>query len=198
MRGARRAGLLLMLGAAALAGKGIDAMETPAELVVARRFECGSMRVEIAHTPVTDRAHIDGTAEGDPFRDRIEITLTDPSAAHGAAVAYQSPQPLQFFFSVLRRLEDGALVDLTDPQIDAHHTGAPEPQTRAFEGLERRIVDRVSYFALPTIAPLGAFVPGDYVLRLKGWEIARTRDGACRMEPIDLPLTLLPDPPPER
>lgn len=163
----------------------------PAPLQLAHGFDCGPVRVDLAYTPVTDPAHVSGRADGDPFRDRFEIRLTSRSLPDGATFDYQSPQPLQFFFSVLRRLADGSLLDVTAPQIDAHHTGQPRSRTHSFARADEPLFDRISYFALATIVPDDELVPGEYVVRIAGFDMLRVGASACRFEPIELPLTIL-------
>lgn len=171
-------------------------MTTPPSLQLARGFDCGLVRVELAYTPVTDPAHASGRADGDPFRDRFEIRLLDRGLPVGTAFDYQSPQPLQFFFSVLRKLADGSLLDLTAPQIDAHHTGRPQPWQMSFARAGETLTDRISFFALSTIVPDEALVPGEYLVRISSFEVLRVGAGAYTFAPIELPLTMI-DPGPE-
>lgn len=168
----------------------------PPPLLLAHGFDCGPVRVDLAYTPVTDPAHVSGRADGDPFRDRFEIRLTSRSLPDGATFNYQSPQPLQFFFSVLRRLEDGSLLDVTAPQIDAHHTGRPRPRKMSFARAGETLTDRISYFALATIVPDEELVPGEYLVRIASFELLRTDDGAWQFVPVELPLTII-DPGPQ-
>lgn len=166
-------------------------MNTPAApLQLARSFACGSMQVELWYTPITDRGHATGRADGDPFRDRIEIRMINRGLPGGTAFDFQSPQPLQFFFSILRKLEDGSLVDLTSPQIDAHHTGRPQPRKMTFTQADETLTDRTSYFGFATIVPDDALVPGEYLVRMAGFEMARLGGGVCKFEPIELPLII--------
>lgn len=167
----------------------------PAPLQFARGTDCGPVRVELYYTPVTDPAHASGRADGNPFRDRFEIRLIDRGLPEGAAFDYLSPQPLQFFFSVRRKLAGGALLDVTSPQIDAHHTGHPRPQRRSFARAGETLIDRISYFALATIVPDDEIVPGEYLVRLASFEVVRAGDSSCKFGPIELPLIIL-DPAP--
>lgn len=163
----------------------------PAPLQFARRTDCGLVRVELYYTPVTDPAHASGRADGHPFRDRFEIRLINRGLPEGAAFDYQSPQPLQFFFSVKRKLAGGSLLDVTSPQIDAHHTGHPQPQKKSFARAGETLTDRISYFALATIVPDDEIVPGEYLVRISSFEVLRVSDSPCQFEPIELPLTIL-------
>lgn len=163
----------------------------PAPLQFVRGTDCGPVRVELHYTPVTDPAHASGRADGHPFRDRFELRLIDRGLAEGASFDYQSPQPLQFFFSVLRKLADGSLLDLTSPQIDAHHTGYPQPQKKSFARAGETLIDRISYFALATIVPDDEIVPGEYLVRISSFEIVRVADKRCEFEAIELPLTIV-------
>lgn len=182
---------------AALVTQGCSAMKTiPAPLQLAHGFECGSVRVELAYTPLTDTAHVSGRTDGDAFRDRFELRLSNRGLAAGAEFEYQSPQPLQFFFSVARKLEDGSLRDVTAPQIDARHTGQPQPRKMSFARAGETLTDRISYFALSTIVPDDELVPGEYLVRLSGFEVLRVGGEACKFEPIELPLTIV-DPQPQ-
>lgn len=167
----------------------------PAPLKLAREFDRGPVHVELLYTPLTDPAHVSGRADGDPFRDRFELRLSDRGLPDGAVVEYQSPQPLQFFFSLLRRLADGSLLDLTAPQIDAHHTGHPRPRTLSFARAGEPVIDRISYFALATIVPDEQVVPGEYLVRITSFELLRIGADGHKFEPIELPLTIL-DPAP--
>lgn len=163
----------------------------PVPLKIAHAFDCGPVRVELAYTPVTVPDHVSGRTDEDPFRDRFELRLTNRGLPAGAVFEYQSPQPLQFFFSVLRRRADGSLVDLTAPQIDAHHTGRPQPRTRSFARAGEALIDRISYFALATIVPDAEIVPGDYVVRISGFVILRVGGDAYGFEPVALPLRIV-------
>lgn len=165
-----------------------------APLQVVRGVDWGSVRVELAYTPVTDQAHVSGRASGDPFRDRFEIRLTNRGLPAGTTLDYQSPQPLQFFFSVLRKRPDGSLHDVTSPQIDAHHTGQPRPQKVSFSSTGEMFTDRISYFALATIVPDDEITLGEYLVRISAFELARLGPSACKFEPIELPLTIQYDP----
>jgi hypothetical protein len=163
----------------------------PSQLQLARACDCGLVRVELAYSPVTDPAHASGRADGDPFRDRFELRLLDRGVPAGTAFEFQSPQPLQFFFSVLRKREDGSLLDLTAPQIDAHHTGRPQPRRMSFMRAGETLTDRISFFALSTIVPDGELVPGEYLVRIAGFEVVRVGSSACGFAPIELPLTII-------
>ncbi|UQA63190.1 hypothetical protein [Polyangium aurulentum] len=163
----------------------------PVPLQLARGFDCGSVHVELAYTPVTDRAHVTGRADGGPFRDRFEIRLTNRGLPDGMVFDYQSPTPLQFFFSVVRKLKDGSLLDVTSPQIDAHHTGRPQPRKMSFARADETLTDRISYFAFATIVPDEELVRGEYLVRISGFEILHVGGSACRFEPIELPLTIV-------
>jgi hypothetical protein len=162
----------------------------PVVLQLARGFDCGSVHVELAYTPVTDPAHVSGRADGDPFRDRFEIRLTNRGLPEGTVFDYQSPKPLQFFFSVVRKLKDGSLLDVTAPQIDAHHTGRPQPRKMSFARAGETLTDRISYFAFSTIVPSAELVRGEYLVRLSSFEMLRVGGSACRFEPIELPLSI--------
>ncbi len=163
----------------------------PAPLQIVRDLDCGPVRASLAYTPVTDPAHVSGRADGDAFRDRFEIRLSNRGLPANTAFDYLSPQPLQFFFSLLRRRADGSLQDVTAPQIDAHHTGQPRPRTHSFARADEPLFDRISYFALATIVPDDELVPGEYVVRIAGFDMLRVGASACRFEPIELPLTIL-------
>lgn len=163
----------------------------PVPLRLAHAFDCGPIRVELAYTPVTVPDHVSGRTDEDPFRDRFEIRLVNRGLAAGAAFEYQTPQPLQFFFSVLRVRKDGSLVDLTVPQIDAHHTGRPQLRSRSFTRGGEALIDRISFFALATIVPDAQIVPGDYVVRISGFEILRVGSDVYGFEPVALPLTIV-------
>ena len=168
------------------------AMNTPATpLQLAHGFDCGPVRVELAYTTVTDPAHVSGRADGDPFRDRFEVRLSNRGLPVGSVFDYQSPQPLQFFFSVLRKLDDGSLLNLTAPQIDAQHTGRPQPRKLSFPRAGGALTDRISYFALATIVPHEELVPGKYLVRIRAFDILNIGRRACRCEPIELPLTII-------
>ena len=167
----------------------------PAPLQRVRDFTCGAVHIQLLYTPVTEPDHVSGRTDGDPFRDRFEFRLSSRGLPDGATVVYQTPQPLQFFFSVLRRLEDGRLRDLTAPQIGPRHTGQPQPRTLRFAGSGESVVDRISYFALATIVPDQEIVPGEYLVRISGFEVLRVGSSAFRFEPLELPLTII-DPPP--
>ncbi|WAS94159.1 hypothetical protein [Nannocystis punicea] len=168
----------------------------PAPLQFVRGTDCGPVRVELYYTPVTDPAHASGRADGHPFRDRFEIRLIHRGLPEGATFDYQSPQPLQFFFSVKRKLAGGSLLDVTSPQIDAHHTGFPQPQKKSFTRAGETLTDRISYFALATIVPDDEIVPGEYLVGISRFVVLRVGDSSCEFEPIELPLTIL-NPPPE-
>lgn len=163
---------------------------SPVPQTLARSFDCGAMHVEVWYTPVTDRPNATGRTEGDPYRDRIEIRLTNRGLPPGTTFDYQTPKPLQFFFSVLRKLEDGKLLDLTSPQIDIPHTGRPEPQKMTFTQAGETLIDRTSYFAFSTIVPDDEIVPGEYLVRIAGFEMARVGANVCRFEPLELPLVI--------
>jgi len=163
----------------------------PVPLEVARSVDCGSVFVELAYTPVTDTAHFSGRAQGDPFRDRIELRMTNRGLPEGAAFDYLSPDPLHVFFSVVRKLKNGSLLDVTSPQIDPRHTGKPTPQKMSFARAGETLTDRISYFAFATIVPDEERVRGEYLVRISGFEIVRVGVRACRFEPIELPLTVL-------
>ena len=77
----------------------------PAPLQVVRSIDCGPVHVEVAYVPATDPDHVSGDADGDPYRDRIEIRLTDRGLPEGAVFEFQSPQPLQYFFTILRKVQ---------------------------------------------------------------------------------------------
>ncbi len=163
----------------------------PDPLQLAHGFDCGPVRVELAYVPVTDLDHVSGRAEGDPFRDRFEVRLTNQSLPPGTDIDYQSPQPLQFFFSVLRKLKDGQLRDVTAPQIDAHHTGQPTPRKMSFARAGETLTDRISYFAFATIVPEDELVPGEYLVRIARFEVLHVGRDACVFEPLELPLTII-------
>lgn len=160
-------------------------------LQIARAFDCNTVHVELAYVPVTDLGYVSGRAEGDPFRDRFEIRLINLGLPEGTLFDYQSPQPLPCFFSVLRRLEDGSLLDVTSPQIDVPHIGRPAPQKKSFVRTGETLTDRISYFAISTIVPDGELIPGNYLVRVSGFEMIRTGRGTCGFEPIELPLTII-------
>lgn len=162
----------------------------PVPLQVARGFDCGAVHVELAYSPITDQVHVSGRTDDDPFRDRFEFRLTDRGLPAGTVFDYQSPQPLQFFFSVLRKRADGSLLDVTEPQIDAHHTGRPKPRKMSFTRAGETLTDRISYFAFSTIVPDKEIVRGEYLVRISGFELLRVGPGACRFEPIELPLII--------
>jgi hypothetical protein len=168
------------------------AMTTPAiSLQLAHGFDCGPVHVELAYTAVTDPAHVSGRADGDPFRDRFEIRLSNRGLPVGTVVDYQSPQPLQFFFSVLRKLENGSLLDLTAAQLGPLHTGRPELRKLSFPRAGEAVTERISYFALATIVPAEELVPGEYLVRIRGFEILKIGNRTCRCDPIELPLTII-------
>src|SRR5690606_14595190 len=95
------------------------------------------------------------------------------------------------FFSVKRKLAGGSLVDLTSPQIDAHHTGYPQPQQRSFTRVGEAQADKISYFALATIVPDDEIVPGEYVVGISSFEVLRIGDAAYKFEAVELPLTIV-------
>ena len=52
------------------------------------------------------------------------------------------------------------------------------------------LTDRTSYFGFATIVPDDELVPGEYLVQIAGFEMARTGGSVCRFEPIDLPLVV--------
>ena len=163
----------------------------PIILQLVRSFDCGSIHVELAYTPVTDAAHVSGRADGDEsYRDRFEIRLTNRGLPEGTTFDYQPPKPLQFFFSVVRKLKDGSLLDVTAPQIDIPHTGKPRLRKKSFARADETLTDQISYFAFATIVPEKELVPGEYLVRISGFEMLRVGGNVCRFEPIELPLTV--------
>ncbi len=167
---------------------------TSPPLVSVRSLTCAALHLEFLYTPVTDVAHVSGRTDDDPFRDRFEIRLTDAGLPAGTSFDYLTPQPLQFFFSVLRKHPDGSLVDLTAPQIDAHHTGQPQVRTFQFASTGAPQTDLISYFALATIVPDDAILPGEYIVRIARFEVVRVGQSTATFEPIELPLTILAGP----
>lgn len=168
----------------------------PVPLQRARDFDCGAVHVQLSYTPVTEPAHVSGRTDDDPFRDRFELRLSNRGLPDGATFVYQTPQPLQFFFSVLRRLRDGGLRDVTVPQLGARHTGVPQPRTMSFAASGEPLIDRISFFALATIMPDHEILPGEYLVRLSSFELLTVGSSAYRFEPLELPLTIIDPPPP--
>ncbi len=163
----------------------------PVPLQLARSFDCGSVHVELAYTPVSDRPHVTGRTDEDPYRDRFEFRLTNRGLPEGMVFDYLSPKPLQFFFSLVRKLEDGSLLDVTRPQVDARHSGEPRFRQMSFAQAGETLTDRISFFAFATIVPDAELVQGEYLVRIAGFEMLRVGGSACRFEPIELPLTIL-------
>lgn len=153
-------------------------------------FVCGPVRVTIAHTAVTDTDHIFGDADGDSFRDRLELRLERMTLPVGKPFRYAPPSPLQFFFTVLRKNKDGSLRDVTASQIDPRHTGRPGSRELSFAQPDETLTDPISYFALATIMPRAEIVPGEYVVRIRGYDMITVDGTAYPSEPVEMPLTV--------
>jgi hypothetical protein len=168
--------------------------ETMAEtenMIVDARMDCGPVRVEIAHTAVTDLVHFRGRAPDEFYRDRIELRFTPISETGVRDIMVTQPVPPSYFFSLLRENAQGELIDLTETQIDAPHTGRPEAEVVTLSKLGQTKILRLSYAIISVIAPEDRLVPGRYVLRMSPYKLMAIDEAHCAFKGADMRIEVL-------
>ncbi|MEP3348056.1 MAG: hypothetical protein ABJN34_03595 [Litoreibacter sp.] len=148
---------------------------------------CGPVEVSTYFSPQSSLANFRDT-NADPFQYRIVFEIINASGPAGQRVQFQPPTPLAFFFHISLQSSDGKFHDLTEGQIDPHHTGKPTPRDVAFAAKDDVFYSQISYAAFATIAPLDAMREGLYRLSLAPFPIVSIDGKEClyNTPPMDI------------